>query len=76
MRKFLFCLLCGLFVIPNAMAMDLSLTDAIDKIVAESNDVKAADANIKKAKAQLKSVNANRWMQIDGTVSYPLVVWG
>ena len=70
MRKFLFCLLCGLFVIPNAMAMDLSLTDAIDKIVAESNDVKAADANIKKAKAQLKSVNANRWMQIDGTVSY------
>ena len=70
MRKFLFCLLCGLFVIPNAMALDLSLTDAIDKIVAESNDVKAADANIKKAKAQLKSVNANRWMQIDGTVSY------
>ena len=70
MRKFLFCLLCGLFVIPNAMALDLSLTDAIDKIVAESNDVKTADANIKKAKAQLKSVNANRWMQIDGTVSY------
>jgi len=70
MRKLLFCILCGLIVIPNAMALDLSLDEAIEKIVAESNDVKAADANIKKAKAQLKAVNANRWMSIDGTVSY------
>lgn len=70
MRKLLFCILCGLIVIPNAMALDLSLDEAIEKIVAESNDVRAADANIKKAKAQLKAVNANRWMSIDGTVSY------
>ena len=70
MRKFLFLILCGFLVIPNAFAMNLSLNDAIDKIVAESNDVKIADANIKKARAQLGTVNANRWMTIDGTVSY------
>ena len=70
MRKFLFLILCGFLVVPNAFAMDLSLNDAIDKIVAESNDVKIADANIKKARAQLGTVNANRWMTIDGTVSY------
>jgi len=70
MRKFLFYCLCTMFVIPNAYAMDLSLKDATDKIVAESNDVKKAEANVKKAKAQLSAVNANRWMSVDGTVSY------
>ena len=70
MRKFLFYILCTLFVVPGAYAMDLSLQDAVDKIVSESNDIKSADANIKKAKAQLSAVNANRWMSIDGTVSY------
>ncbi len=70
MRKFLFYCLCAMFVIPNAYAMDLSLKDATDKIVAESNDVKKAEANVKKAKAQLSAVNANRWMSVDGTVSY------
>ena len=70
MRKYLFGL-CGIFVaLSNAYALDLSLNDAVEKIVAESNDVKVADANIKKAKAQLRAVNANRWMSIDGTVSY------
>ena len=70
MRKLLLCVLCGLMCIPNALAMDLSLKDAVDKIVAESNDLKSAEANIKKAKAQLSAVNANRWMSIDGNVSY------
>lgn len=56
--------------VPNTYAMDLSLKDATEKIVAESNDLKSAEANIKKAKAQLSSVNANRWMSIDGTASY------
>ena len=70
MRKFLFCILSGLFVIPGAYAMDLSLDEAIEKIVAESNDLKVADANVKKAQAQLSAVNANRWFSIDGTVSY------
>ena len=70
MRKFIFYIMCVFMVLPNAYALDLSLQDAVDKIVAESNDLKTADANIKKAKAQLKAVNANRWMSIDGTVSY------
>ncbi|MBR3511110.1 MAG: TolC family protein [Alphaproteobacteria bacterium] len=70
MRKFLLYVFCVLMVVPNAFAMDLSLDEAIDKIVAESNDLKAADANVTKAKAQLKSVNANRWMSIDGTMAY------
>ena len=70
MRKFLLCVLCALMFVPNAMAMDLSLNEAVEKIVAESNDLKKADANVKKAKAQLNAVNANRWMSIDGTVSY------
>ncbi len=70
MRKLLFCVLSCVAVIPNAFGMDLSLNQAIEKIVSESNDIKRADANIKKAKAQLSAINANRWMSIDGTVSY------
>ena len=70
MRKLFCALFCMLMIIPNVFALDLSFDEAVNKIVAESNDVKKADANIKKAKAQLSAVNANRWMSIDGTVSY------
>ena len=70
MRKLLLCILSCFMVIPSVFGMDLSLNQAIDKIVSESNDVKRADSNVKKAKAQLSAVNANRWMSIDGTVSY------
>ena len=70
MRKLLLFILCSVTIIPNAMGMDLSLQDTVNKIVSESNDVKSAEANIKKARAQLSAVNANRWMSIDGTVSY------
>ena len=70
MRKYLFVFLCGLMSISGANAMDLSLQDAINKIVTESNDLKTAEANVKKAQAQLSAVNANRWFSIDGTVSY------
>jgi outer membrane protein TolC len=70
MRKYLFCILSGLMFLPNAYSMDLTLNDVVNKIVAESNDVKTADANIKKAKAQLRSVNANRWMSVDATATY------
>lgn len=69
-NKFLFFILSGLIIVPNAFGMELSLQDAVDKIVSQSNDVKTAEANINKAKAQLRAVNANRWMNIDGTVSY------
>ncbi len=70
MRKFVLGLVCALLVAPNVFAMDLSLNDAVAKIVAESNDLKTAEANIKKAKAQLSAVNANRWFSIDGSASY------
>ena len=70
MRKFVFYILCMFIVLPNAYALDLSLQDAVDKIVSESNDLKTADANIKRAQAELKAVNANRWVSVDGTVSY------
>ena len=70
MRNLLYGILMIMAVVPNAFALDLSLNQAIEKIVHESNDIKKADANVKKAKAQLSAVNANRWMSVDGTVSY------
>ena len=52
---------CGIVAgVANANAMDLSLATAVDKIVAESQDLKKADANVKKAQASLDAVNANR----------------
>ena len=70
MRKLFFAFLSVLAFIPNVFGMDLSFDEAVAKIVAESNDVKKADANVKKAKAQLSAVNANRWFSIDGSISY------
>lgn len=62
---------CGIVAgVANANAMDLSLATAVDKIVAESQDLKKADANVKKAQASLDAVNANRWFSVDGTVGY------
>lgn len=62
---------CGVIVgTTNANAMDLSLATAVDKIVTESQDLKKADANIKKAQASLDAANANRWFTVDGTVTY------
>ncbi len=54
----------------TSYAMDLSLNDAVDMILDESQDLKKADANIKQAEAQLDAVNANRWFKIDGTATY------
>ena len=53
-----------------SVAMDLSLNNAIDMILAESNDLKKAEANVKKAQAQLDAANANRWFTLEGTASY------
>ena len=72
MRKFFGCffaLYAGICCI-DGFAMDLSLDDAVQKIVAESHDLKKADANVKKAQASLDAVNANRWFNIEGTASY------
>ena len=53
-----------------AYSMDLSLADAVSKIVTQSHDVKKAAANVEKAQATLDSVNASRWFKLDGSVSY------
>ena len=72
MRK----LLCGIFALYGCFcciqgfAMDLSLNDAVQKILAESNDLKKADANLKKAQASLDVANSSRWFNIEGTATY------
>ncbi len=50
--------------------MDLSLAAATQKIIAESQDLKKADANVKKAEAQVRAANANRWFKLDATATY------
>lgn len=51
-------------------AMDLSLDRAVEMIVAQSQDIKKADATLKQAEAQLDVANSNRWLKVDGTISY------
>ena len=68
--KFVCAIICGALIINSAMAMDLSLNDAVEKVVAESHDLKKAEANVKKAQAQLDAVNANRWVNISANASY------
>ncbi len=53
-----------------AYALDLSLNDAVEKIVSESQDLKKADANLKQAEASLDAANANRWFNLDATIAY------
>ena len=60
----------AMFGVNCANAMDLSLDAAVEKIMAESNDIKKAEANVKKAQASLDAVNANRWFKVDATASY------
>lgn len=54
----------------NAFSMNLSLNEATEKILAQSEDLKKAEANVKKAEASLDAVNANRWFNIEGTATY------
>lgn len=72
MRKFAHVLFAGIMAAVSmpAFSMDLSLETAVSKILAESQDMKKADANIRKAKASLDAANSSRWMQIEGTASY------
>ena len=66
-------LLSAVFIIGTAMpsySMDLSLNDAVEKIMEQSHDLKKAAANVSRAEASLDAANANRWFKLDGTVSY------
>lgn len=65
-----FGLLCAVFLAQNAMALDISFDDAVEKMMKESQDIKKSDANLKKAQASLDAVNANRWFNIEGTATY------
>ena len=72
MRKFccaLFAVYAG-FIGIDVFAMDLTLDDATKRIIVESNDLKKADANLKKAQASLDAVNANRWFNIEASATY------
>lgn len=57
-------------VAQDAIALDLSLSQATEKILAQSEDLKKADANVKKAEASLDAANANRWFNIEGSATY------
>lgn len=62
--------LCAGICCIDGFAMDLSLGDAVRKIVAESHDLKKADANLKKAQASLDVANSARWFNIEGSATY------
>ena len=71
MYKFWLCVIgCFCVVATPVMAMDLSLASAVDNIIAQSQDIKKADANVKSAQAQLDAVNANRWFNVSANASY------
>lgn len=62
--------MCAVLCTVPAFAMDLSLDAAVEKIMHESEDLKKADANVKKAQAQLSAANANRWFKLDASATY------
>ena len=66
---FLFAMFMAVFGTP-LYAMELSLDVAVEKILAESQDMKKAEANIKKAEASLDAANANRWFKLEGSATY------
>ncbi len=57
-------------IVSPSVALDLSLSKAVDMVVAASNDLKKADANVKKAEASLDAANSNRWFKLEGSASY------
>ena len=61
---------CALFGALPSFAMDLSLNEAVEKIMHESHDLKKASANLSRAEASLDAANANRWFKLDGSASY------
>lgn len=71
-KKFIsvFGLLVTVLMVNSSFALDLSLNDAVEKIMHESHDLKKADANLARAQASLDAANANRWFKLDGSVSY------
>ncbi len=69
-KKIIFGLMSLFCLCANGYALDLTLDDTVARIVSESNDLKKADANVKKAQASLDAANANRWFKIDANATY------
>jgi len=65
-----FAICVGIAFVSPSFALDLSLNDAVEKIMHESHDLKKAAANLAKAEASLDAANANRWFKLEGTASY------
>jgi outer membrane protein TolC len=57
-----------------ADTVDVSFDAAVKMIVDESQDLKKAEANLKKAAAGLDVTNANRWFSLEGTGTYMNIV--
>ncbi|MDR1207237.1 MAG: TolC family protein [Rickettsiales bacterium] len=74
MKKLCIGLLGSILFMPNAFALDLSLSECVRMIRKESQDLKKADANLAKARAGLDSVNANRWFHIEGSATYMNII--
>jgi len=60
--------LCGFGA--RAETIELSFDRAVAMIMKESQDLKKADANLRKAEAGRDAVNANRWFKLDGSATY------
>ena len=55
---------------PYSYGRNLSFNEAINMILTESNDLKKADANVKKVQAQLDAVKSKRWFHVEGSATY------
>jgi outer membrane protein TolC len=81
-NKILFAFL-GLVASAPAFARNLSVDRAIDLVLVQSQDIKKAEANIKKMQATADSVNSRRLFQVEATATYAyspdvadLNIWG
>ena len=70
MKKFFIFIVMLVLCSKVSIAMDLSLAHTVEMIQIESQDLKKANANVKKARAGLDAVNANRWFKLDASTTY------
>lgn len=72
MKRIKILIFLGLLIAPfcGAVARNLSVDESTKLIMAESQDIKKAEANIKKMQALLDETNASRWFKVDGVAAY------
>ncbi|MDR2268981.1 MAG: TolC family protein [Rickettsiales bacterium] len=77
MKKKILLFVWALFVgFCGADARSLSLDNAVELVLVESQDIKKAAANIKKMQAVMDGLNAGRWFKIDATAAYQTNMFG